>query len=773
MKAFPAIIALACGLLLIGSPRIANAQAPDSVIEIEFRNNTRNPVAVLESAIRTQVGQPFNQATVDQDIARLMRTGRFLAVTADVVNAARGRKVVFVLNERPTIVNIVFDGNGDLSDPVLIEQVPVAVGDQYDAFAIREGVENIRDLYLERGYAYVSVEVDFDSVRASGNLIYEVEEGPRVRIRKILFEGRESVVRRELTKRIRSNTALWIIRTGVFDESVVEGDVASIRKYYRDLGFLDARVSYRVDTTDRAGDLHLVFVISEGARYRIESIAFDGCTFFSTDELRGKIESAEQEYFKQPDIDRDANAVQSALGENGFIDARVEPTRVFSTEPGYVRVTFNVSEGEQVRVGRIVVRGNSSTQDRVIRRVLELYPGQLYNTTNAQTAQRRLVESQIFDRVSITPVGQAPGVRDIIVDVTESEKRADFIFGFGITSDNGLVGNILFQTNNFDIFDTPRNFEEFIKGQAFRGAGQRLRLELQPGTELNRFRLDFTENYLFDRPLRFDFSLFHFTRGREDYREQRTGSIVSFGKRLTEGLTYFELFKDWYGEVAFRVEHVQLKDADLFDAEEIRDSAGDTILTSVKGTVIRDRTDSRLLPSEGDRTSLSFEQFVGDANFGKLRVGYTRHQTVRIDEQNRKSVFSFNIDAGYIFGEAPVYERFYAGGIGSLRGFDFRGIGPRGGIRNDVIGGDFKLTANIEYTFPLMGDVLRGVLFTDMGTVEESLTIQDWRVSVGIGVRFTIELFGPLPIEVDFGFPVVRGEDDEERVVSFFIGSVF
>ncbi len=764
---------VACCLWLLGSASLVSAQPADVVAEVTFQDNQRTPVSVLENAIRTKPGQPFSQSTIDEDIVRLMRTGRFLAVTTEVANTNQGRRVTFILRERPTIESISFEGNGDITRVALRGEVPIDQGDRYDAFSVREGTDNIRELYRERGYAHAKIEVDHDAVRKTGHLIYKIEEGPRVRLRKIIFEGRNTISRRELFKQIRSNTALWIIRTGIFDEDVVEGDAAAIRRYYRDKGFLDARVSYRVDQGKNTGDLHLVFVISEGHRYRIESIEFKGCVFFNDDQLRGKIKSGRQSYYKQPTVDSDTQAIESALGENGFIDARVNVSHVFSTEPGLVRVTFNISEGEQVTVGRIVIRGNSTTQDRAIRRVLELYPGQLYDTTKAREAQQKLVESKIFDRVTLTPVGQNPGVRNIIVDVTESESRADFIFGFGVTSDSGLVGNILFQTNNFDIFDTPRNLEEFIKGRSFRGAGQRLRLELQPGTDLNRFRLDFTESYLFDRPLRFDFSLYHFTRSREDYREQRTGSIASFGKKLRHGLTDRQWFKDWYGEIAFRVEHVQLKDADLFDDRSIRDSADDAILTSVKTTVIRDRTDSRLLPSEGDRTSINFEQFVGDFNFGKLRVSYTKHHTVKIDEQDRKSVISFNIDLGAILGNAPVYEKFYAGGIGSIRGFDFRGVGPRGGLRDDPIGGDFLLTTNLEYSFPMLGDVLRGVVFTDMGTVEESFSIRDWRAAVGVGVRFTIDLFGPLPIEVDFAFPVSTGPGDDERVINFFIGRVF
>ena len=309
--------------------------------------------------------------------------------------------------------------------------------------------------------------------------------------------------------------------------------------------------------------------------------------------------------------------------------------------------------------------------------------------------------------------------------------------------------------------------------RSFRGAGQRLRLELQPGTELSRFRIDFTEPYFMDLPIRFGTSVYHFTRSREDYNERRTGANVSLGKRFDEGLGSRKWFKGWYAEVALRAEEVDIDGADIFDDRSIRDVDGSTLLTSVKGTLVRDKTDSRFLPTRGDRFTISYEQFVGDFTFGKLRGSYTRHQTLYTDVRDRKSVLSFKVDAGMIGGTAPVFEKFYAGGIGSIRGFDFRGVGPRGGLRNDPIGGDFLLTVGTEYSFPLTGDLLRGVVFADMGTVERDFEVTSWRAAVGVGVRLTIQLFGPVPIEIDFALPVSSDDDDDKRTFSFFIGGVF
>lgn len=758
-------------------PSIARAQDGEGVVgEIRFEGTARTTDAYLLSIIRVRPGDALRRDELDADVVRLLRTGKFLTVRADRGDVdAEGRvAVTFRVVERPIVAEVRFEGNRAFTDKVLVEKVPLKPDDPFDAFALREGRDNILLAYHDKGYGYATVEVDEASARASGSVVYVIEEGPRVRVRAVLFEGNTAFEERVLRKKIRTKTALWVIRAGVFDPQTAEEDTAELQRFYREEGYLDARVSYRVDPGEQSGDLQVVFTIVEGQPYVIESVRIQGNTVFSDDEILGMIASQPMGIIKQGRFNSDITTLQTAYGERGYIGADVRGVRVFADTPGFVIVTFTIVEGEPVRVGRIVVRGNETTQDKVVRRALDLYPGDVFNLTLTRQAEKRLRATEIFDRVSLTPVGTEPGVRDILVNVRESEKRNDLVFGFGVTSNSGLVGSVLFDIRNFDIFDAPRSFSEFIRFRSFRGAGQRLRLELQPGTDLNRFRIDFTEPYLFDQPLRFDLSLSHFTRFREGFDEQRTGGSVSFGRRLVKGLGPRGWFTDWYGEVSFRMETVRIDDIDVFADKSVQDARGSHFLTSARGTLVRDRTDSRFLPTEGDRWSLSYEQFVGDFNFGKVRAGYARHFPLHTDARDRKSVLSVKLNAGLIVGDAPVFEKFYAGGLGSIRGFDFRGVGPHGGLNDDAIGGEFLAEILTEYSFPLAGEMLRGVVFFDQGTVEEEFELSTWRASVGVGLRLNIDFFGgPLPIEIDFAVPVLRDADDEEEVFSFFIGGSF
>lgn len=589
-----------------------------------------------------------------------------------------------------------------------------------------------------------------------------------VPIRRIVFKGNRTIPDRELRRQIASKSAFWIFRSGAFDEDRVEADTATLQTYYRDHGFLDARVTYRRELSEDGLDLTIVFEIEEGTRYAIDAIEFRGHTVFTVEELGGMMVSRVKEPVKRRQVDADVREIQRRYGALGYIYATARAIRVFSEKPGLVRITVEINEGDQFRVGRVIVRGNERTKDKVVRRALNLYPpDDLFDLAEAKEAERRLLETRIFSSARVYPIGDAPDVRDAVIDVKEAEKVGDFLFGAGVTSNSGLIGNIVLDLQNFDLFDWPRSWSELRKFRAFSGGGQRFRLELQPGTVVSRFRLDFTEPYLFDKPLRFDFSAFLFGRGRDGYRERRAGASFSFGKRFQRGR-----LQGWSGELSLRVENVSVSDVDVFASREIRDDEGSNIMTSIKATMVRDRTDNRFVPTSGDRLRLGYEQFGllgGDHFFGKLTAGYRWYRTLKTDLFERKSVLALRAQGGVIVGDAPVFERFYAGGTGSMRGFDFRGVGERDGIDENNIGGDFLILLGGEYSFPLVGDTLRGLFFLDTGTAGSGT----YRASIGAGVRFTIELFGPVPLELDVAIPLLSDTDDDEQVFSFLIGRLF
>ncbi len=401
------------------------------------------------------------------------------------------------------------------------------------------------------------------------------------------------------------------------------------------------------------------------------------------------------------------------------------------------------------------------TQDRVIRREMRFYPEQLFNTVAAAESRKRLMETGLFNKVTITPEGTTPGVRDAAI-VVEEAQTGHIMLGVGVSSNSGLLGNITYTQKNFDLLAWPGRGRTLAT--AWKGAGQTLTISVEPGTELSQAYIDWFDPRLGDKEYSLGQRVYYFQRQRESYDEQRVGYVPSVGRRFANG---------WYGELSARVEDVRVSSLDSDAPPEVVKVKGDNFLAGPKLTFTRDRTDSRWMPSTGDRFQISYEQITGDYNFGEAMVDYRFYRTLAVDALDRKHILATRLTAGHLFGDAPVFEKFYGGGIGSIRGFRYRGISPRSAGTDEQIGGDSLLLAGTEYSFPLYGEMLRGVLFLDTGTVEEDFKITAYRASVGIGVRWVIPLLGQVPMSFDLGFPISKTSEDDTQIFSFSVGWTF
>jgi len=364
------------------------------------------------------------------------------------------------------------------------------------------------------------------------------------------------------------------------------------------------------------------------------------------------------------------------------------------------------------------------------------------------------------------PDGPLP-TRDLLVDVTEGP-TARLLLGAGISSNAGLLGNITYEQRNFDIGNVPSSFDELFSSRAFTGAGQTFRIQLEPGTQVTRARVDFVEPWIFDQPYSFGVSGYIQQRRRLDWSEYRVGGRTFLGRRFGDV---------WSARLTLRAEDVEVGDIrnDALRAPEVLLLEGHSTLITTGIEVRRDTTDNPLLPSRGSVTVLAWEHsglLGGDFDYDKFTLSWNRYFTIYEDLLDRRTTLSLRTDAGYISGDAPFFERFYGGGIGSVRGFRYRGISPRSGIDEDPIGGDFLVNGTLELNFPIAGDALRGVLFTDAGTVQRDFEFGTIRTSVGFGFRLSLPFFGQLPLAVDFGFPITKDDQDDIRIFSFTLGNV-
>jgi outer membrane protein insertion porin family len=337
------------------------------------------------------------------------------------------------------------------------------------------------------------------------------------------------------------------------------------------------------------------------------------------------------------------------------------------------------------------------------------------------------------------------------------------MLGAGIASDSGLIGQLVYQQRNFNIKDKPESLKELFTGEAYKGGGQTLRVSLQPGTRVSQYSVSFTEPYLNDKPTSLSVSGSSWERERESYDEGRAKGYVGLEKRYKSG---------WRRSIDFRLENVDVSGLESDAPKEIEDVKGDNLLAGVKFGFGRDERDDKYKPTSGYNFNVNYEQVAGDHTFGILQAVHRNYKTIYEDIAERKTVLSTKVLAGTVVGDAPPFEKFYAGGTGTygLRGFQYRGISPRSGSGDDPVGSDWIFLANSEVTVPLFSKNFSGLVFVDSGMVDDG----GYRASVGIGVEIEIpRWFGPVPMRFELAAPFMKDGEDETRAFSFSVGRLF
>jgi outer membrane protein assembly factor BamA len=750
------------------------AGRPVEAIRVEGNRDT--PTSAILAAVRTREGEPYDPLTVQEDYQRVYGLRRFSNVSAKVEPTERGVIVVFTVVEQRPVNQVRFVGNASISDADLRGSVDLRSGESIDGFRIAMARRAVESLYRSKNFSYAHVTVDAEALEQTGDVVFRVVEGPRVYVRNITFVGSQSFSPGALKDEIQTRSWFPIFREGTFNPETVDDDVATIRRFYEQNGFFDAKVGRRVVVSPDQSEVQIDFLIDEGPRYRIGKVTFSGTNARSADDLRAVIKLREGEFYDADVVQRDVKAIVKAYSPLGFIYddrasdpgyLRITPRTVFSLEPGTIELVYDISEGTPFRVGQILPRGNSRTQDKVILREMRFAPGDLYNSAAVQDAESRLRSSPYFSGASITPVGDDPASRDLVVQVAEAQ-TATFQIGAGINSNGGIGGNLTYTQRNFDIANFPDSWDDVAQNRAFIGAGQSFRASFEPGTTVTNASVRFVEPWLFDQPYALSLEGYLRTRSREDYTDNRAGGRVNVTRRFDDV---------WSATVSLRGERVDIDDIDdpAVRSFEILDAEGESVLTTLGLSLRRDTTNRGFVPSEGTNTVIGWESagaLGGDHDFQRYTASWDGYFTLAEDLLDRKTVLALHGDIGWIAGDAPFFERFYGGGIGSLRGFAFRGISPRDGPEDDRIGGQFQAVVSAEVGFPLYTETLRGVVFVDAGTVESDVRIGTIRSAVGAGVRLTLPLLGQVPIAVDFAYPMTKDDDDDTQIISFSLGFI-
>ncbi|RME76112.1 MAG: outer membrane protein assembly factor BamA, partial [Planctomycetota bacterium] len=573
---------------------------------------------------------------------------------------------------------------------------------------------------------------------------------------------------------------------------LLDVDLERISAYYRGKGYLDAQAVLEdlAFSEDRSRATITIRVI-EGERYRVRNVTIHGVTLFEPQALLAAIKTKPGQPLNGVWVDEDLRTIRRRYLDRGYLFARVRfRSRYVAGEPA-LDLAFDVEEGSRVTIEKIRIRGNQKTRDDVIRRDLELYPGEPFSAAALDASRDRLGRRGYYKNVSVSfEPGTSEDRRDLVLDVEEGD-TGQLLFGGGLSSSTGFFGRVVYIQRNFDIADVPHSWRDVLDGYFFVGGGQTMSIVLEPGSVISRYQVRFVEPYLFPSAIPFPLQLrtdFDYTTSlfARTYQQDNVDGELGLGYR-------FE--RDSLVELSYRATRIQIFDIDLDAPADVIDVAGDNLVSAVglSLSVNKNRIDHNFVAYGGYGMRLDGEiaggVFGGGHDFWRVGFNGNAQTTLWRWPAHSRHVLGLRLDLGFMGplrgDKVPIFERFYAGGPRSVRGFQFRTVGPQ--ADDEPIGGRVRAVGTLEYSFPIIpgfdesyasfwrGDFLRGVLFVDAGNVESRVrdfTFDDMRVSVGFGLRVKVPLF-PQPVAFDFGFALRDQPGDDREVFSFSIGTPF
>ncbi len=722
--------------------------------------------------INLRKDQPFDQHGVYEALRRLERTQWYASVVPEVQREPEGVVITFRVVERPVIQEVIYEGAKHLSREELESLTGLKKGSPMSVASNHLARQAILRKYYEKGRLLADVKLLEGGKDEDLRVVFQITEGPIVRIRDIRFEGNTFVTDARLKTQIDSGERVFGVFGGKYRPELLDLDVHKLIDYYKTFGFFSVKAHRELRWNPGTESVDVVFVIEEGPRYRVESFEVAGSQQVDPAVLLKDNQLKQGELFNGIEMGKGVRKMQDEYGKRGYVTTRVVPDYRFYEDQGVVTVVYQVvDERLPARVGDIRIAGNTVTKDRIILRELAaagVLPGQTLDVPATRVAEANLRRLRIFKEdpaqgifpsIEIVDPAGPSEFKDLYVQV-EEDRTGSLLFGVGVSSDLGASASVVVNERNFDIFRFPRSLDDILANRAFRGAGQEFRLEIVPGTELSRYSISWREPRLFDGPNSLGTSGYYYTHDFDDYRERRTGGKVILGRRLTP---------EWSGSLSSRVEGIKISEVPSFAPAAYQEVLGNNFVAAPRVAVIYDSTDSFLRPTEGSRIELSYEHGFGSFSYPIANLEGTQFFTTRErPDGSGRHVLSFRGHLAFAGDDTPLYDRLYAGGR-SFRGFAYRGVGPK--ENGFELGGMFLMIGSVEYQVPILAtDHLYAVAFTDFGTVEDDVAIRDLRVSVGFGFRAVIPMFGPVPLALDFGFPIKRLDTDDRRVVDFSVG---
>lgn len=734
-------------------------QQSKNVTAIEIKGNKSISTANIMPKIKTMVGQEYSQNIISEDLKRIYNMGSFSDVKVDREDFENGFKVIFYLTEKPIIEDISIEGSRVIGKRKLDGILKLKTGDFLDNQVLKEDIKNIQDEYKKRGFSLADIaydtKIDDQTNKAKVKII--IQESLKIKIKKVAFVGNKSFKGKKLLKIIKTRPRFLFLSAGLYNKDVLTEDVERLKAFYKREGFIDVKVDYNTETKAR-GLMFVTFLIDEGTKYFVGSIAIKGNKIIAKKDIVSQLkECLPGNIFSNDLLQLDVDKIKEVYFDKGYIFADVQSATSIDPKTGKVDIDYSIKEGETAYVDRINIIGNVKTKDVVIRRELRINPGEKFDGQKLRRSRERLRNLGFFEEVGLNiEPGTAENKKNLVVEVKES-KTGEFSFGGGYSSIDQFVGFVSIRQKNFDF----KNFPYFT------GDGQDLVLYSEWGTVRQNFQLSFTEPWIFDYPLAFGFDAFQSSHERESdvgygYDERRTGGDLRLDKEISEYLS---------AGMIYRNENIKISDIDPVASSELKKEEGENTISSVGLKLALDKRDNKFDPTKGLFLGGWFDiaggMFGGDKDFTRLttRTSYDIPSWAN-------SVLELRLQAGIMnaFGnssEVPIYERFFAGGANTIRGYQERKVGPIDLVSEDPIGGESMLVANIEYTKPLF-EYIKLATFFDVGNVwakANDFCSGGLKSGFGFGVRIKTPIG---PIRLDYGIPLDKEPGEDKREGQFY-----
>ena len=761
------------------------AAAASLVDEVRVQGSLRIEEDAIRLSIQAQEGQPFDQEIVDRDVKAIYRMGFFDDVTVDFSSEG---VLTYTVTERPYIKQVEILGN----DKVSTEDIDAALGMRprtaLDTGRLQQGLQRVLRLYSEAGHVNTRVDYTLTPVENNQTIVtLEVVEGKTLLVKKITFEGNKVFADDEL-KDVMQTKEDWIIpftSRGRLDPDVLTNDIALLSSLYYDHGFIDHKIDEPLVLT-RGKGLEVVIRVAEGQGYRVGVVKVGGDLEGDPARLLERVSLTSGQIFRGSRIRNDVTALLQRYSDRGYAFVDVAPLTKSHPADRLVDITFMIKRGPLVYFDQVKIIGNVKTRDKVIRRELEVAEKDRYSSGKVVESRNALLRTGFFKDVTVTTEKTDKDDQiDLVVNVEEAP-TGTFSIGAGYSTASSFSFSTSLQERN--LFGTGRGVSANL---ALSSTDQDIVLGL-------------VERRVLDTRADLGLDVFYTTAEFSTWESRRTG----FATRLSGPLRYinlpyigrhadrrrqddfddepqFSILDHLHGGVGYTLARSKITKVQSNAPSSIEPGA--TVTSAITPRLSYDTRNHFFVPTEGTRsfTSLKLAGLGGDNKFMRSDASITRYFPIFKDfewGQNIALMVGGRIGyaASWTRDELPLFERYFVGGIGSVRGFEYRTLGPRecpdetpNCADPDTIGGNKQLIVKTELQFPILDQWgLRGSLFFDQGQAfgtSQNIDLKALKRSVGVATQW----LSPIgPVKLSWAFPLNAKPYDDKELLGFTIGTL-